>query len=346
MLAERLTPANARHAGRALRAQRVHPGDDLGHRLVRPVGRGARQGAGAADHARARKRRRAALGHDSSTNTLIRRYRRLRDGTRSSDPAHPDQPARRQAGAAVRCWSTSRKLVTAYYSRGARSRGAGAARRLRHLRPSRLARSTQLQRGARAGDHPGDLRLPQAARHRRPAVPRHGHPRAVAAGASPARSKCSQPTASTSWSATGGEYTPTPAISHAILTYNRGRTSGLADGIVITPSHNPPDDGGFKYNPPNGGPADDRRHRLDREARPTRLLEAGLTASGASPLRAGAARGDDAPPRLSRRLRRRPRQRHRHRGDPRRRHPHRRRSARRRGRALLGARSPSATGST
>src|SRR6202045_544164 len=53
-----------------------------------------------------------------------------------------------------------------------------------------------------------------------------------------------------------GGYTPTPAISHAILTYNRGRKSGLADGIVITPSHNPPTDGGFKYNPPNGGPAD------------------------------------------------------------------------------------------
>ncbi len=53
-----------------------------------------------------------------------------------------------------------------------------------------------------------------------------------------------------------GGYTPTPAISHAILTYNRGRKSGLADGIVITPSHNPPSDGGFKYNPPNGGPAD------------------------------------------------------------------------------------------
>ncbi len=51
------------------------------------------------------------------------------------------------------------------------------------------------------------------------------------------------------------EYTPTPAISHAILTYNRGRTAGFADGIVITPSHNPPEDGGIKYNPPNGGPA-------------------------------------------------------------------------------------------
>ncbi|MGO4393139.1 phosphoglucomutase (alpha-D-glucose-1,6-bisphosphate-dependent) [Variovorax sp. M-6] len=53
----------------------------------------------------------------------------------------------------------------------------------------------------------------------------------------------------------GDEYTPTPAVSHAILTYNRGRTRGLADGIVVTPSHNPPRDGGFKYNPPNGGPA-------------------------------------------------------------------------------------------
>jgi phosphoglucomutase len=51
-------------------------------------------------------------------------------------------------------------------------------------------------------------------------------------------------------------YTPTPAISHAILSYNRGRSTGLADGIVITPSHNPPEDGGFKYNPPHGGPAD------------------------------------------------------------------------------------------
>ncbi len=56
--------------------------------------------------------------------------------------------------------------------------------------------------------------------------------------------------------AVNGEYTPTPAISHAILTYNRRRNSGLADGVVITPSHNPPDNGGFKYNPSNGGPAD------------------------------------------------------------------------------------------
>jgi phosphoglucomutase len=56
--------------------------------------------------------------------------------------------------------------------------------------------------------------------------------------------------------AEGDEYTPTPVISHAILSYNHGRAMGLADGIVITPSHNPPHDGGFKYNTPNGGPAD------------------------------------------------------------------------------------------
>ncbi|MGU3650337.1 phosphoglucomutase (alpha-D-glucose-1,6-bisphosphate-dependent) [Mycolicibacterium sp. A43C] len=55
---------------------------------------------------------------------------------------------------------------------------------------------------------------------------------------------------------TADRYTPTPAVSHAILTFNRGRDADLADGIVVTPSHNPPRDGGFKYNPPNGGPAD------------------------------------------------------------------------------------------
>lgn len=71
------------------------------------------------------------------------------------------------------------------------------------------------------------------------------------------------------------EYTPTPVISHAILTYNRGRDSGLADGIVITPSHNPPDSGGFKYNPPNGGPAD--KDVTDWiEARANAILEKGL----------------------------------------------------------------------
>lgn len=74
----------------------------------------------------------------------------------------------------------------------------------------------------------------------------------------------------------GGEYTPTPAVSHAILAYNKGRTSGLADGIVITPSHNPPEDGGFKYNPSHGGPADSNATGwIEKEA--NRLMAEGLT---------------------------------------------------------------------
>jgi len=86
------------------------------------------------------------------------------------------------------------------------------------------------------------------------------------------------------------EYTPTPVISHAILTYNRARNTGLADGIVITPSHNPPDNGGFKYNPPNGGPADNDVTKWI-EARANELLESGLQGvkriSHAKALRAG-----------------------------------------------------------
>ena len=75
--------------------------------------------------------------------------------------------------------------------------------------------------------------------------------------------------------AEGDEYTPTPAVSHAILTYNRGRTTGLADGIVITPSHNPPHDGGIKYNPPNGGPAESTVTGWI-EAKANEFLETGL----------------------------------------------------------------------
>ena len=75
--------------------------------------------------------------------------------------------------------------------------------------------------------------------------------------------------------ADGEAYTPTPAVSHAILTYNRRRTTGLADGIVITPSHNPPRDGGFKNNPPHGGPAEPAVTRWI-EAKANDLLGAGL----------------------------------------------------------------------
>lgn len=81
----------------------------------------------------------------------------------------------------------------------------------------------------------------------------------------------------------GGGYTPTPVISHAILTYNRGRAAGLADGVVITPSHNPPDDGGFKYNPPNGGPADTGTTKVIQD-RANQLLENGLDGVNRLPL--------------------------------------------------------------
>ena len=78
-------------------------------------------------------------------------------------------------------------------------------------------------------------------------------------------------------------YTPTPALSHAILTYNQGRTTGLADGVVVTPSHNPPEDGGFKYNPPNGGPADTRVTGWIQD-RANALLEATLAGVKRIPL--------------------------------------------------------------
>lgn len=73
----------------------------------------------------------------------------------------------------------------------------------------------------------------------------------------------------------GRGYTPTPLVSHAILSYNRGRSHGLADGIVITPSHNPPQDGGFKYNPPSGGPADTSVTGAIQE-RANQILQGGL----------------------------------------------------------------------
>jgi len=73
----------------------------------------------------------------------------------------------------------------------------------------------------------------------------------------------------------GFGYTPTPVVSHAILTYNRGKSSGLADGVIITPSHNPPRDGGFKYNPPTGGPADSNITSIIQN-RANEILKAGL----------------------------------------------------------------------
>ena len=81
----------------------------------------------------------------------------------------------------------------------------------------------------------------------------------------------------------GFGYTPTPVISHAILAYNRGRTSGLADGVVITPSHNPPGDGGYKYNPPSAGPADTSTTKVIQN-RANEILAGGLKAVKRMPL--------------------------------------------------------------
>jgi phosphoglucomutase len=94
----------------------------------------------------------------------------------------------------------------------------------------------------------------------------------------------------------GRRYTPTPAVSHAILTWNRGRETGLADGVVITPSHNPPDDGGFKYNPPDGGPAGTEITKAIEE-RANAILAGGLADVRRIPferaLRAGTTREHD-----------------------------------------------------
>ena len=213
--------------------------------------------------------------------------------------------------------------------------GAGAAGGLRHLRPSRLVLRRQLQRGACAGDHPGDLPVSPAGRHRRAAVHRHRYACAVAArlreraGSAGRQRRRGHDLAGRRIHADAGG-------SHAILVYNRGREHGLADGIVITPSHNPPEDGGFKYNPPNGGPADtdvtgwiENAGQRAARGRPARRKAYSVRSRrGAPPPR---------PIRFSQRLRRRSRQRDRFRRHPRLRHPHGRGSVGRRRRALLGA---------
>ena len=147
-------------------------------------------------------------------------------------------------------------------------------------------------------------------------------------------------------------YTPTPAVSHAILTANRGKVTGvdgmpartgLADGIVVTPSHNPPGDGGFKYNPPHGGPADSDATKVIA-ARANELIRGGLAEVQAGAVRAGPSRGDGL--RLPRHLRRRPARTcstSTRSASP---AAHRRRPARGALRSTTGAPSPSGTGST
>ena len=131
-----------------------------------------------------------------------------------------------------------------------------------------------------------------------------------------------------------GGFTPTPVISRAIIVRNRGRSAHLADGIVITPSHNPPEDGGFKYNPPNGGPADTDVTRWMQD-RANELLGPKKAEIKRVPLATAHEGGDDARRRSRRSLRRRPDRSHRHRRHPRRQGQDRRRPARRRVAALL-----------
>ena len=186
------------------------------------------------------------------------------DGTRHEH--RKGQSAGRKAGARVdagQCAEAGDRVLC----RAAGSVGRVGARRVRHLRASRLVVRSHLQRSAHSRHHPGDLRVSPAAPHRRTAVPGHGHPRAVRAGV---RERARGPRGQRR---RGHDRPRSRLHAHAAsfrtpsFGYNRGRTSGLADGIVITPSHNPPEDGGFKYNPPNGGPADDGGHRLDRAER-------------------------------------------------------------------------------
>ena len=280
ILAERLTPHDARHAGRALRAQRLHAGRDLGHRLVRPVGRRAGQGAGAAHRRRARERRPSpTLAHDSSTNALIRRYRRLRDrrSTPERTPWPPDQPARRQAGA------RRRSLVDVAQARRRVLRPSVPIRPCRRSASPSAPRAIAARRSSVSFNEshvlaitPGDLPLPRAAGHRRPAVPRHRHARAVGAGVRRARSRCWPPTASTCMIAADDEYTPTPAVSHAILVYNRGRTSGLADGIVDHAVAQSARRRRLQVQPAERRPGRHRHHAAGSRPRPTSCSKAGL----------------------------------------------------------------------
>ena len=149
------------------------------------------------------------------------------------------------------------RLERAYYERRPDPDDPAQRVALRHQRPSRLV--------ARTARSP----RPTSWRSRRPSATTAAaqgidgplymgkDTHALSApGRSGPRSRCSPPTASTPSSSATTASRRRPVISRAILVYNRGRTAHLADGIVITPSHNPPEDGGFKYNPPNGGPAD------------------------------------------------------------------------------------------
>ena len=218
-----------------------------------------------------------------------------------------------------------------------------SARELRHQRPPRHVARRHVHRGAHPGDHAGDLRLPA----RRTA----STGRCIWART---RTRCrARPSARALevLAANGVDaiiqrddgVTPTPVISRAILVYNRGRADHLADGIVITPSHNPPEDGGFKYNPPNGGPADTDVTRWIQD-RANALAQERQRRGQTGPIGGGAVGRDDAPAKIFvAALRRRSGERHRHGGDSSQRPQARRRSAGRRVAARTGSRSTTST---
>ena len=191
----------------------------------------------------------------------------------------------------------------------ARSDRSGPARRLRDLRPPRFLVPWRVQRGPHPGHHRGDLPLSRPAWLRRAAVPRPATPTPCPSRRPGPRSGCSSRTASTSGSTPP---TATRRRRRCPRDHHRqprpGRWRHLADGIVVTPSHNPPDDGGFKYNPPNGGPADTDVTALDPgrgEPDPRGVGRDGVARHQARRRRRGARRGDAL--RLPRHLRRRPR---------------------------------------
>ena len=169
------------------------------------------------------------------------------------------------------------RLITAYYTErpdpGDRARSASPSAPPGTAAPRSICSFNEV---ARAGDHARRSATTASSRASTGRCSSASTPTRCRRRPSPARSRCSRRNGVEIMIAAGDEYTPTPAISHAILTYNRGRTAGLADGIVITPSHNPPDERRLQVQPAERRARRHRRDRLDRGAAPTRCCESGL----------------------------------------------------------------------